>query len=757
MSKWGMKIGGQVIIKRSDGRQHTAFVSGFNEATESVTVEWHENQETKGKELDLNNLAQLNPFILDALAPLTEAAMASPPPATSSPVRRATKNTKPSAKKETADKPTVPSTSTASRKLPKKASVVVGEKENSKSVPTAAPDRTKSKDKAVKKIQDIAAKREERRAKQVGQVKKNEKDKASRADNPNWEFSRMVTDYQKTRQIYKGVPPGKSPTEKKINVCVRKRPLNRKELQRFDVDVTTIPDGENVLVHECKSKVDLTKFLENHQFRFDHAFDESVDNKTVYTYTAGPLVKTIFDRGMATCFAYGQTGSGKTFTMGGIFAEGSKTPDTSAGIYAMAATDVFRLNQLPANKAKNLKVSVSYFEIYGGKVFDLLNEQKRLRVLEDGKGQVNVVGLAERVVTGINDVLALLKSGTEMRVTGTTTANPNSSRSHAVFQIILRNSVSRKVHGKFSLIDLAGNERGADTMSANRQTRMEGAEINKSLLALKECIRALSLNRKHTPYRASKLTQVLRDSFIGEKSRTCMIAMVSPGLASCENTLNTLRYADRVKELKKDKGGVSAVAPDDAELLPFDDHAADDDVDDHEEEEEAEVRRDQRASPVHQQYDHRRPGDMQTSPMLEANDDDADWLAEPTPLETSLARQDLKTLHESLKIKDKKRNESLYNFQVAHALVQEAEERVEEEHRAYVHYEREMLDEEDKMLQYINRPDNDVEDYAKRLDEILSTKIEKLSTLKDHVANFRKQLQLEETASRQVEDSDFGL
>ncbi|MEQ2231092.1 Kinesin-like protein kif2a, partial [Ilyodon furcidens] len=132
------------------------------------------------------------------------------------------------------------------------------------------------------------------------------------------------------------------------------------------------------------------------------------------------------------------------------------------------------------------------------------------------------------------------------RTSGQTSANAHSSRSHAVFQIILRRK--GKMHGKFSLIDLAGNERGADTSSADRQTRLEGAEINKSLLALKECIRALGLNKPHTPFRASKLTQVLRDSFIGENSRTCMIATISPGMTSCENTLNTLRYANRVKE-----------------------------------------------------------------------------------------------------------------------------------------------------------------------------------------------------------------
>ena len=103
-----------------------------------------------------------------------------------------------------------------------------------------------------------------------------------------------------------------------------------------------------------------------------------------------------------------------------------------------------------------------------------------------------------------------------------------------------------------SFIDLAGSERGADTMDNNKQTRMDGAEINKSLLALKECIRALDLEKKHLPFRGSKLTQVLKDSFTGS-SKSTMIANVSPAGSCCEHSLNTLRYADRVKDLKKEQ------------------------------------------------------------------------------------------------------------------------------------------------------------------------------------------------------------
>jgi kinesin family protein 2/24 len=162
-----------------------------------------------------------------------------------------------------------------------------------------------------------------------------------------------------------------------------------------------------------------------------------------------------------------------------------------------------------------------------------------------------------------------------IRTSGTTAANANSSRSHAVLQIILKTSspnsaptnvsssrnnnhnnpaVPRRLMkevGKMSLIDLAGSERGKDTASGDRLQRMEGSEINKSLLALKECIRALGRgDGSHVPFRGSTLTKVLRDSFIGDKSKVCMIAMVSPTHSDVENTMNTLRYADRVKELR---------------------------------------------------------------------------------------------------------------------------------------------------------------------------------------------------------------
>lgn len=178
-----------------------------------------------------------------------------------------------------------------------------------------------------------------------------------------------------------------------------------------------------------------------------------------------------------------------------------------------------------------------------------------------------------------------------IRTSGTTAANANSSRSHAILQIILKSSspnsagsnisssassrnnnhnnpavVRRfmKEVGKMSLIDLAGSERGKDTASGDRLQRMEGSEINKSLLALKECIRALGRgDGSHVPFRGSTLTKVLRDSFIGDNSKVCMIAMVSPTHSDVENTMNTLRYADRVKELRAGDNGKGATNEDD--------------------------------------------------------------------------------------------------------------------------------------------------------------------------------------------------
>jgi kinesin family protein 2/24 len=364
-------------------------------------------------------------------------------------------------------------------------------------------------------------------------------------ENPNWEFLAMIREYRNSIEFRPLLDS--DPVEvHKFTVCTRKRPFDKNEVGRKEPDVITVPSKNQVVVHEPKLEVNLTKFLENQHFIFDYAFDETCCNDLVYKYTAKPLVQTIFEGHMATCFAYGQKGSGKTHTMVGDFQ--GKTQDCKKGICAMVAEDVFKVLESPKYKDLNLAVSASFFEIYGGEVFDLLANKTKLRIREDLKYQVEIVGLTEKAVDSVDALLEVIQDGNTARTSGKTSANPNSSRSHAVFQIVVRTPGNKPVHGKFTLMDLAGNEIGTDTSSANRQTRMECAEINKSLLALKECIRALSRNDAYLPFGASKLTRVLRDSFIGKKSKTCMIAMINPGMSARECSLNTLRYADCVME-----------------------------------------------------------------------------------------------------------------------------------------------------------------------------------------------------------------
>ncbi|CAH9129780.1 unnamed protein product [Cuscuta epithymum] len=354
----------------------------------------------------------------------------------------------------------------------------------------------------------------------------------------------------------------------KIKVVVRKRPLNKKEVSRKEEDIVTVSSDSSCLtVHEPKLKVDLTAYVEKHEFCFDAVLDEHVTNDEVYRVTVEPIIPIIFQRTKATCFAYGQTGSGKTFTM--------------QPLPLRAAEDLVRLLHQPIYRNQRFKLWLSYFEIYGGKLFDLLSDRKKLCMREDGRQQVCIVGLQEFEVSDVQIVKEYIERGNGARSTGSTGANEESSRSHAILQLAVKKhnevkesrrnndgneSKGGKVVGKLSFIDLAGSERGADTTDNDRQTRIEGAEINKSLLALKECIRALDNDQIHIPFRGSKLTEVLRDSFVGN-SRTVMISCISPNAGSCEHTLNTLRYADRVKSLSK--GGNTKKDQGTGTLLPL--------------------------------------------------------------------------------------------------------------------------------------------------------------------------------------------
>ncbi|KAH8305954.1 hypothetical protein KR018_007012 [Drosophila ironensis] len=526
-----LSINQKVLIRRSDGRVHLATIIKLDGGTNNtVTVEWPEGHMTRGKELPLELVMLTNPHIYDSARCSGSTA-----------INNQTASIQPR----------------STGRGPVRSRLVAGLLKSR--VVTARPRITPMPchDLVVRQIGRVREQRERRREEQALTREQREQLRKDDPSNPSWEVDILVkqkrlelsSQYQKS-----SFSKDQALKEHEILVCVRKRPLNRKELGEHELDLISVLTKDYLVVHEPRKQVNLVKFLEDHPFRFDYVFDEECSNTMVYQFTARPLVRHVFDGGMATCFAYGQTGSGKTHTMGGKFCGRQQSP--ADGIYAMAAKDVFSLLATPPYASMKLKVSCSFFEIYGAKVCDLLVAGKpTLRVLEDGHQQVQVVGLTENNVNDTSDVLSLLEMGNSVRTSGQTSANSKSSRSHAVFQIILRFGPNDRLHGKFSLIDLAGNERGADNSSSNRHTRWEGSEINKSLLALKECIRALSdRSALHLPFRGSKLTQVLRDSFIGgKKMKTCMIAMVSPGWRSVENTLNTLRYADRVKGLTAER------------------------------------------------------------------------------------------------------------------------------------------------------------------------------------------------------------
>lgn len=357
---------------------------------------------------------------------------------------------------------------------------------------------------------------------------------------PDIDFHRMIRDFRQQCCLPVAIEPIDPNAADGIVVCVRKRPIANHEVVNRELDCVTA-FNPLAIVHERKFKVDgITKCLESHQFEFDRVFAEDETQECVYSSITAPLVPWVINSGgRATLFAYGQTGSGKTHTMTGIQRQ------MSEHIFE----ELHRYSNSKAGATEPLAASVAFFEIYGGRPFDLLNNRQRLETLEDSRNEVQIAGLTERVVTSPAEMLQLIDLGNSLRTTHATAINRDSSRSHAVCTVFLRRQ-PQEVYGKWTLVDLAGSERAADSKSSIRQRRVEGAQINKSLLALKECIRAMGDPREaHIPFRASKLTLVLRDAFISRcPSKTVMIACISPGMFSADHSVNTLRYSDRLKD-----------------------------------------------------------------------------------------------------------------------------------------------------------------------------------------------------------------
>lgn len=310
------------------------------------------------------------------------------------------------------------------------------------------------------------------------------------------------------------------------------------------------PPEDNPVQKFSRSVVPNGKKVKDQVFAFDRIFDENTSQTEVYEATTKNLLDSVLDGYNATVFAYGATGCGKTHTITGT----SQMP----GIIFLTMQELFEKISDRSDE-KHTEISLSYLEIYNETIRDLLvpgGSKQGLMLREDSNAGVTVSGLTSHHPKDVQEVMDMIVQGNEYRTVSPTEANATSSRSHAVLQINVaqkdRNAAVNEPHtmATLSIIDLAGSERASATKNRGERL-MEGANINKSLLALGSCINALCDPRKknHVPYRNSKLTRLLKFS-LGGNCKTVMIVCVSPSSAHFDETQNTLRYANRAKNIQ---------------------------------------------------------------------------------------------------------------------------------------------------------------------------------------------------------------
>uniref|UniRef100_A0A6Q2YDR0 Kinesin motor domain-containing protein n=1 Tax=Esox lucius TaxID=8010 RepID=A0A6Q2YDR0_ESOLU len=313
-------------------------------------------------------------------------------------------------------------------------------------------------------------------------------------------------------------------------------------------------------------------------FTYDFVFDIDSAQEQIYVACVHKLIEGCFDGYNATVFAYGQTGSGKTYTMGTGF--DMNVPDEEKGIIPRAVRQLFLGIQERKSQAQRegthppeFKVSAQFLELYNEEILDLFDgardpdcksRKSNIKIHEDSNGSIYTTGVTSRLVNSEEELLQCLKLGALSRTTASTQMNASSSRSHAIFTINLcqmrvcpltevwgRRPEYETLMAKFHFVDLAGSERLKRTGATGERAR-EGISINCGLLALGNVISALGDQTKkggHVPYRDSKLTRLLQDS-LGGNSRTVMIACVSPSDRDFMETLNTLKYANRARNIR---------------------------------------------------------------------------------------------------------------------------------------------------------------------------------------------------------------
>ncbi|MBN3302566.1 KIF3A protein, partial [Amia calva] len=341
--------------------------------------------------------------------------------------------------------------------------------------------------------------------------------------------------------------PEKSEISDNVKVVVRCRPMNQKEKM--------MGHKQAVSVDEIRGTITVNKIDSPNEppktFTFDTVFGPESKQLDVYNLTARPIIDSVLEGYNGTIFAYGQTGTGKTFTM-----EGVRAVPELRGIIPNSFAHVFG-HIAKAEGDTRFLVRVSYLEIYNEEVKDLLgkDQTQRLEVKERPDVGVYIKDLSGYVVNNADDMDRIMTLGHKNRSVGATNMNEHSSRSHAIFTITIECSekgVDGNQHvrmGKLHLVDLAGSERQGKT-GATGQRLKEATKINLSLSTLGNVISALVDGKStHVPYRNSKLTRLLQDS-LGGNSKTMMCANIGPADYNYDETISTLRYANRAKNIK---------------------------------------------------------------------------------------------------------------------------------------------------------------------------------------------------------------
>ncbi|KTG33930.1 hypothetical protein cypCar_00031740 [Cyprinus carpio] len=331
-----------------------------------------------------------------------------------------------------------------------------------------------------------------------------------------------------------------------VKVVVRCRPLNKKEeaVNQERIVEVDVKLGQ-VSVRNPKSSGSLLK-----SFTFDAVYDAGSQQNELYDYACRPLIDSVLLGFNGTIFAYGQTGTGKTYTM-----EGVPTDPERRGVIPNSFQHIF--THISRSQNQQYLVRVSYIEIYQEEIRDLLckDNNKKLELKENHELGVYVKGLSSVVTKNIKEIEHVMNLGNQSRSVGFTNMNEHSSRSHAIFVITIECSemgIDGEDHirvGKLNMVDLAGSERQSKT-GVQGQRFKEAAKINLSLSALGNVISALVDGKStHVPYRDSKLTRLLQDS-LGGNSKTVMVATIGPAACHYDETLTTLRYSNRAKNIR---------------------------------------------------------------------------------------------------------------------------------------------------------------------------------------------------------------